>query len=31
MAALFAPYGHVAAVNLIMDCETSLSKCYAFV
>jgi RNA recognition motif-containing protein len=31
IAALFAPYGEVATVNLIMDRETGRSKCYAFV
>ncbi|RZA04147.1 MAG: RNA-binding protein [Sphingobacteriaceae bacterium] len=28
---LFAPYGEVSAVNVIMDRETGRSKCYAFV
>lgn len=28
---LFAEYGEVSAVNLIMDRETGRSKCYAFV
>jgi cold-inducible RNA-binding protein len=28
---LFAAYGEVASVNLIMDRETGRSKCYAFV
>ncbi|WP_158824983.1 RNA recognition motif domain-containing protein [Mucilaginibacter lacusdianchii] len=31
IAALFAPYGEVATVNLVMDRETGRSKCYAFV
>jgi cold-inducible RNA-binding protein len=31
IAELFAPYGEVASVNLIMDRETGRSKCYAFV
>lgn len=28
---LFAPYGEVSSVNVIMDRETGRSKCYAFV
>lgn len=28
---LFAPFGDIASVNLIMDRETGRSKCYAFV
>ena len=31
IAELFATYGEVASVNLIMDRETGRSKCYAFV
>ncbi|MEO8886822.1 MAG: RNA-binding protein [Mucilaginibacter sp.] len=31
IAELFAPYGEVSAVNLIMDRETGRSKCFAFV
>ena len=31
IAELFAAYGEVASVNLIMDRETGRSKCYAFV
>jgi len=31
IAELFAPYGDVSSVNLIMDRETGRSKCYAFV
>jgi cold-inducible RNA-binding protein len=28
---LFAPYGEISSVNVIMDRETGRSKCYAFV
>ena len=31
IAELFAPYGEVSSVNLIMDRETGRSKCFAFV
>lgn len=31
IADLFAPYGEVKSVNLIMDRETGRSKCFAFV
>jgi len=31
IAELFAPYGDVNSVNLVMDRETGRSKCYAFV
>src|ERR1700712_4662757 len=31
IAELFATYGEVSSVNLIMDRETGRSKCYAFV
>ena len=31
IAELFAPYGEVSSVNLIMDRESGRSKCYAFV
>jgi RNA recognition motif-containing protein len=31
IAELFAPYGEVNSVNLIMDRETGRSKCFAFV